>query len=197
MSIARLESPPTGGTQPAGPGQAVATAARTAALAALTLLVLLALARPARADIGETIILRCTHGQSLSGFSQSAYRNALKELSADTEEYSDCSSLIRQAQLAAAGAGGGSGAGPGGGTPVPLAATPAEQQAIAHAEHAGSEPVEVGGGVVDPGVVHVDIASALSSLPTPLLATLAFITACLLVFLGRVLRNRVRARRTD
>ena len=55
--------------------------------------------RRASADIGETIILRCTHGQSLSGFSQSAYSEALKELNADTEEYTDCAQLIRQAQL--------------------------------------------------------------------------------------------------
>ena len=55
-----------------------------------------------RMSVGEQIILRCTHGQSLSGFSQSAYRQALKELSADAEEYSRCAQQIRQAQLAAA-----------------------------------------------------------------------------------------------
>jgi hypothetical protein len=48
-----------------------------------------------------------------------------------------------------------------------------------------------------PGVVHVDIASALSSLPTPLLATLAFMLACALLVAGRALRNRVRAHRSS
>ena len=52
-------------------------------------------------SVGEQIVLRCTHGQSLSGFSQSAYRQALKELSADSLEYSPCGQQIRQAQLAA------------------------------------------------------------------------------------------------
>ena len=104
--------------------------------------------QPARADVGETIIQRCTHGKSLSGFSQSAYSQALKELSADTEEYSDCSSLIRQAQLAAAGGrGGGAGGGQGGAHTVALAATPAEQRAIAHAAARGLRPVKLGGGV--------------------------------------------------
>ena len=59
-------------------------------------------------DTGTKIIERCTHGQSISGFSQQAYRRALAELPTEVEEYSDCANLIRRAQLAAA-AGGGSG----------------------------------------------------------------------------------------
>ena len=161
---------------------------------------LLAIAQPAYADVGETIILRCTHGQSLSGFSQSSYSQALKELNADTEEYSDCSSLIRQAQVAAATGGRGGAsvvAGQGGATPVAIAATPSEQRAITHAEHASPESVKLDGTVIHPGVVHANITSALSSLPTPLLATLAFLLACLLLVVGGALRNRVRARRSD
>ncbi len=152
------------------------------------------LAAPAGANVGETIIQRCTHGESLSGFSQSAYSQALSELSADAEEYTDCSSLIRQAQLAAAGHGGGSSGGEA--PPVPIAPTATERQAIAHATHAGAPPVQVGGQVVHPGVVHADVASALSSMPTPLLATLAFLLACLLLVTGTALRNRIRARRS-
>jgi nitroreductase len=67
---------------------------------ALSLLVLLATA--ASADTGAKIIERCTHGQSLSGFSQKDYRRALAELPTEVEEYSDCGNLIRRAQLAAA-----------------------------------------------------------------------------------------------
>ena len=159
--------------------------------AALLALALLAAAPPAGADVGETIIQRCTHGQSLAGFSQSDYRRALKELSADAEEYTDCSQLIRQAQLAAA-----SGRGGGAASPVPLATTPAEQQAIAHAARSGSAPVKIGGGTVHPGVVHANIASAFSALPTPLIALLAFLIACLLAFVGGVVRERIRARRS-
>jgi hypothetical protein len=150
------------------------------------------LAPGAGANVGETIILRCTHGESLGGFSQSAYDEALKELSADTEEYTDCSSLIRQAQLAAAGRGHGGGEA----APVPIAPTPEEQRAISRAAHAGSAPVRVGGQVVRPGVVHADIASAFSSLPTPLIVMLAFLLVCALVIGGGALRNRVRARRS-
>jgi len=178
MSIARLESRPA----------ALLAAALLAAM-------LLAIAPPASANVGETIILRCTHGQSLSGFSQSAYGQALEELSADTEEYSDCSSLIRQAQLAAAAGVGGANAIAGQSVAIP--ATPSEQRALAHAQHAGPAPVRVGGAVIDPGVVRVDVASALSSLPTPLLATLAFLLACLLLVVGGAVRNRVRAGRSD
>ena len=38
-------------------------------------------AAPACADVGATIINRCTHGQSLAGFTQQDYRKALQELS--------------------------------------------------------------------------------------------------------------------
>jgi hypothetical protein len=157
---------------------------------------LMSFAGPARADVGEEIIRRCTHAESLSGFSQAAYRQALKDLSAGTEEYSNCAQLIRQAQLAAAGAGRGSGSGGGRTTPAASSATPtpSEQRAIAHASSAGSAPLQVGAQTVHPGVVHADIASALSSLPTPLLATVAFLTICLLAAAGAGIRNRIRSR---
>lgn len=180
MRIAHLESRPAG--------------SRSALLIALTTIALLSLAPPAGADVGRTIIDKCLHGQPFGGFSQGAYNQALKELNAEEEEYSDCSSLIRQTQLAAAGGGGSTGAGA---APVAIASSPAEQRAIAHAARAGSAPVQVGGHAIQPGVVHADIASALSSLPTPLLATIAFLLACVVVIAGGALRNRVRARRSD
>ncbi len=185
MRIARLESRPIG----------FRSAAQTALLAtAILAAISLAIAQPARADVGEKIILRCTHGESLSGFSQSAYRQALKELSADTEEYSNCSSLIRRAQEAAAAGRGGSG---GGAAAVAIAATPAEQRAIAHAQRAAPGPVKLGGGVIHPGVIHANIASAFSSMPTPLLATLAFVLLCVALLAGGAVRKRVRAGRAD
>jgi hypothetical protein len=155
---------------------------------------LMAFAGPARANVGEEIIRRCTHAESLSGFSQAAYRQALKELSAGTEEYSNCAQQIRQAQLAAAGAGRGGGSGGGTATPAASSAapTPSERRAIAHASSAGSAPLRVGAQTIHPGVVHADIASALSSLPTPLLATVAFLIVCLLAAAGAGIRNRVR-----
>jgi len=168
---------------------------RPALLIALVAAVVLALAPAARADIGETIILRCTHEESLSGFSQSAYRKALKELSADTEEYSDCSSRIRQAQLAAAGGHGAVGEAAGSAAQPTLTATPAEQLAIAHAKRFHPGAIRLGAQLVQPGVVHANIASAFSSLPTPLFATIAFLILCLLLIIAGNLRNRIRARR--
>jgi hypothetical protein len=170
---------------------------RPALLVALLASAMALAVAPASANVGETIIQRCAQGQSLSGFSQSAYTQALKELSADTEEYSDCSLLIRHAQLAAA-AGRNSTSGGGGGAasvagPVAVAASPSEQRAVAHAAQAAPEAVQLGGQAIAPGVVHTNISSALSSLPTPLLAVLAFLAAGLLAFAGGVLRKRIRA----
>jgi len=166
-------------------------------LGTIVALALLASAAPAAGDVGATIINRCTHGQSLSGFSQQAYKRALQELPADVEEYSDCASMIRRAQLAAAGGassrGGGSAASGAPVTATPL--SPAEQTAISRLPHTGAAPLRVGNDVVHPGVVHANISSAFSSLPDPLLAILALTLACALAFGGRALRDRVRARR--
>ena len=168
-------------------------AALVAALSVM-LLAVLALVPPARADVGATIIERCTHGQSVSGFSQPDYRRALQELPAEVEEYSDCANLIRRAQLAAAGgaaaAGGGEGA-----QPLPLSAS--ERAALRAVARTGGAPLRVGTQVVRPGVVHANVASALSSLPSPLLAILAFLLACGLLLLGSSIRNRVRANRSS
>jgi hypothetical protein len=169
---------------------------RLLALVAVTIVGACCAAPAAQADIGETIIQRCTHGQSLAGFSQSAYQKALKELSADSEEYSPCSSMIRQAQLAAAVGNRGGGA-PVSESSTPLVATPSETRSLQRAARAGAAPVTVGSSVVHPGVVHADVASALSSLPSPVLAMLAVLLACLLGVAGNALRSRIRGRRTD
>jgi hypothetical protein len=171
-------------------------AKRRLAVAAVLLVCGLAYAPVASADVGETIIQRCVHGQSLSGFSQADYNRALKELGADAEEYTNCGSLISQARSAAA-AGRGGALGGGEAAAVAILATPAEQRAIARAAHVGVGPVKVGGQIVHPGVVHASLASALSSLPSPLLATIAFLLACLVVAGGAGARNRFRGHRVD
>jgi hypothetical protein len=172
---------------------------RALALPAVLLIVFLLFATPAGADIGEKIILRCTHGESLRGFSQKDYSKALKELETSLEEYSGCASLIHQAQLAAAGtrggsSGGGGGSAAAGATSATAPATPAERNELNSAPRAGSSPQLVGNQLIRPGVVHADIASALSSLPNPLLAILAFLLACTLALAGGEIRNRVRNR---
>jgi hypothetical protein len=155
------------------------------------LALLLAAPAVAHADVGETIILRCTHGESLAGFAPSDYARALKELTADAEEYTECAALIRNAELAAAG-------GHRAATEVTAAlpVTPAEQRSIAGAQRAAGA-VPLGGHLVVPGVVHADIASAISSLPTPLLAVIAALIACMLAPAGNALRKRFRGRHLD
>jgi hypothetical protein len=170
--------------------------ARILGLAVATAAFAFAGAPAAQADVGQKIIRLCAEGKSLAGYPPSAYAKALKEISATTEEYSECGQLIREAQRAAAttkGAGGGGG----GATPLAIAATPAEQRSLARAAASGSAPLSLGGQTIHPGVVHTDIASALSTLPTPLLALMAFLLACLLAFGGRSLGARVRDRRSD
>jgi hypothetical protein len=164
-------------------------------LLAVLIVAALASAPAASADIGETIIERCTHSKSLAGFSQSAYRKALKELTADAEEYTPCAQLIRQAQLASASGGGA--AASAAESAAPLSATPAEQRSLVRAANAGASPIAVGGSVVRPGVVHANVASALSSLPASLLATIAFLLACLVAYVGNALRGRFGGDRRD
>lgn len=126
-------------------------------------------AAAASADEASTIIERCTHGQSLTGFSRQAYSKALRELPTDVSEYSDCEELIRKAALAVGGGGG-----PGGGVLPP---TPAEQAVLTSAAHRHVPPIRVGGSSEEPGVVPVSLASALNSLPAPLMALLAALLA--------------------
>jgi hypothetical protein len=169
---------------------------RFAPALAAALVVLACLATDATADTGTKIIERCTHGQSLSGFSQKDYRRALQELPTEVEEYSDCANLIRHAQLAAAG--GGNGGGPGGGESSKLSTpiSPEEQKSLTGASKASSGPLRIGGENVQPGVIHANVSSAFSSLPTPLLAVLIFLLACAAALAGRSIQKGIRDHRS-
>jgi hypothetical protein len=156
----------------------------TTALAAVGVL-----APPASADVGATIIERCTHGQSISGYPQQAYRRALQELPTEVEEYSDCGNTIRRAQLAAAGASSAPAAAVASATPL----TPNEQRGIGALRRAPSHAVvRVGSQAVRPGVVHADISSAFSTLPNALIAVLALIASCLILLGARAIRTYVQ-----
>jgi hypothetical protein len=181
------------------PGIAIS---RLAAALLAVLLIALSVATSASAGSTKRILEACSEGRIPSGYSQQAYNQALKHMPPELSEYSDCPGLVHKAQLAdAAGRAQGTGTpggGPGGsGTAAIAPPTPAEQHALEKITHGVATPVKVGGEVIHPGVVHVDIASALSALPTPLLALLAFLAACALLLLGRVVRARVLARRHD
>ncbi len=161
---------------------------------ALVALALLALAPCAVASDAQTIIEKCGHGKPVSGYSENAYREALKQMSTTLSEYSECTNLIRKAELAAAGGGAGSATG-GPSSSVALPLTPSEQRAVQSAHRSGSTPIQVGGEPVRPGVVHANIASAVNTLPHSLFAVLAFMLAGAFVLIVGEVRKHVRARR--
>ncbi len=156
-----------------------------AALSAVTLALLLGLPPRALADEASSVIERCAKGQSLAGFSEPALAKALRQLSTVLQEYSNCEELIRRAELASAGGGpaarsAAAAGGPAGGSyggEAPLTPTAAEQPALAAARRSGASRQDLGGRAITPGVVHVDLGSALSALPDSLLAALAALAA--------------------
>lgn len=174
---------------------------RSAATLLAALLIVLCAAASASAGSTRKIFEDCGESKIPTGFSQQAYEQALKQMPPELAEYDECPALIHKAQRAAAGGvhGGGSGGSGGGAGGVSAVAPPtaAEQQTLEHIGHSGGAPVKVGAEVIHPGVVHVDIASAVGKLPTPLLALLAFLLACALLILGRTAHARARARRHD
>jgi hypothetical protein len=157
------------------------------------LVLVLAAAPPAGASQATRILEACSNGTLPTGYSQQAYSQAIKQMEPEQAEYTDCPDLIHKAQLAgshsASSAGGSSGSATAAAVAPP---TPTEQHTLEGIPHASAPQVHVGGEVIHPGVVHVDIASALSSLPGPLLALLAFLLVCALLLVGRVVRDRVR-----
>jgi hypothetical protein len=164
-----------------------------------------------RADAGSAIVHQCLNSGRITGhFSQQAYSEALAELPADVTEYSDCPSLIRQAQLAAAahtgggssggtGIGGGpaSGAGSPGGASAGAPLSPHEKAALTAAAHprGAAAGVQVGSELVRPGLVHANIAAAVRALPTPLLVLIAVLGAAALFVGARLGYQRVGSRR--
>lgn len=155
-------------------------------------------ASPAAAEsVGEKIVEKCGHGESLSGYTRSQYAEALKVMATGTSQYSGCESEILKDELAAAGGGrGGAGAVAAAGAPnKPLPLTPTERKAVQSAHKHGSSAVQVGSEPIRPGVVKADIASAVNTLPHSLFALLALLLAGALTLTGWEVRKRVRARR--
>jgi hypothetical protein len=175
-------------------------------------------ALPARADYRDLIVDACGRDpatgvadERVTGtYSQKDYREALRNLSDDQLQYTDCEAIIRAAQLAGARAeaGGGKSSAPGvdaliagaGGDPL-ASATPQEraavEQAVKQAESSGGTPLNVGGTLVSPSSLGSGrtVAGTASDLPTPLL--IALIVAALAAFGALVsqIADRVRAAR--
>lgn len=175
-------------------------AAPIAAVAALTLALCATLAGSALADAGMQIVEHCEHEQSISGYTVQQYQHALKDMPTEAIEYTDCSEVIQQAELAAAAHRGATGGGQLGGSEASpsigggaVAPTPAQQHILEATRHEHPAPVQLGGGggTVQPGVVHPDLASATSDLPTPVLAVIALVLAGLLLLGGREIKERL------
>jgi hypothetical protein len=169
-----------------------------AALFAALAIALLATASASAGGAVNKIFEDCGESKIPVGFSQQAYAQALKQMPPELAEYADCPALIHKAQRAGAGGRGSAGAADGGDTAGTVAPpTAAEQQTLEKIGHSGGAPVKVGAEVIHPGVVRVNIASAVGKLPTPLLALLAFLLACALLLVARAVLVFTRARRHD
>lgn len=160
----------------------------------IAMLVLFAGAPSAQASQASTIVEKCAKKESFGGYSQNAYRQALKQLPTIVVEYTACNEEIRKAELAAAG-GGGEKASTTSPASVPLALTPIEQSAVQSAHHNGATPVRVGSEPIRPGVVHASITSAVNTLPHSLFAVLALMFAGAIALTIGEVRKRVRSRR--
>ncbi len=165
---------------------------------------------------GDDVVKDCAEDSQLSkDYSQQEYKDALADIPADVDQYTDCRDVIRRAQLKAAGAGGGGGAGSGfggtggGGTGTPggpggnglnavenaiAAATPAERDALTKAM-TGGEPVTVGGREISPSALTRGDLSTSTSIPGPLLAVLILLGLGAVAALTPTLRTVVRSRR--
>jgi hypothetical protein len=191
---------------------------------ATALALLLALAAPGLAHAStEALFKDCGDGSLDGRYSQKDYAQALANLPADLDEYSDCRSQIQRARLGGGkpsgggtGSGGGNtGAGGGGvgtgtggptdggaaGTAAPAAAnpldtaTPAERASFQKAVDAGDAPVEVDGRPIDPGALGGAKSNGIADLPAPLLAILALLAIGGLSAAGLGTRHLVHRRR--
>lgn len=188
----------------------------------VVLLTLLAWPVTAAQASGVAVLRDCqAHGLLTHHYSQQDYRDALANMPADIDEYTDCRSVIEQAQAAAAhprnhahtdhtgatattasnssGSGAnpstGGGGGSGGSTHAAArAATPGDLAAIAHATKAPSS-LTLASGAVRPGSESVLTGGPLRSLPTTLRIVLALLVAGTAVATILGVRRRVLARR--
>jgi hypothetical protein len=188
---------------------------------ATALALLLALAAPGLAHASTKALFRdCSDGSLDGHYSQKDYADALANMAADLDEYSDCRGQIQRAQLGGrkssnsgggtSSGGGGITTGPGGptgggtgdtGTAAPSTvnpldtATPAERASFKKAITAGDAPVEVDGRPIDPDALGGAKSNGVSDLPAPLLAILALLAIGGLSAAGFGTRRLVHSRR--
>ncbi len=162
---------------------------------------------PATASASPQALIRdcLTNGRIVGHYSAGDYSQALANLPTDVAEYSDCAGVIRRAELAAAAGRSSQPSAPAGSASAAAAANPrqnpldfaapAERAAVAQAAKAGAAAVDVGGGLLRPGVVTARTSSIWGALPTPLLIALGALLLVALAVGARHARDLVRARR--
>jgi hypothetical protein len=148
----------------------------TTTISALLLLVAL-LAAPAAHAAPIDVIRDCSEDGVLDrNYSQDDLTGALRQLPSDLDEYTDCRSVIRNAQLAGAHGKGDKGARKSAAGRVNAAAPPSadEEQKLSHAADAGGGKVRIGGEPLSPGARGAPLAATGlgTDLPTSMLLLL-------------------------
>lgn len=166
-------------------------------------------------DASRALYDQCQSGRITGKFTQKQYKDALRNIQTDLEEYTDCADVIRRAQLAAAGRAAatrspgaravpGSDA-PASATPPPMApgessaqiltrATPDERTALdaMRKPHGGS--LLVGGITLTPASSRPPKGAA-NQIPAPLALALALGGVALVAAAGSSLRRTISSRR--
>ena len=175
--------------------RALKTTSLPAGLIALTLFAALLAPSAALASWEDLLQQACgTKGQVTGTFTQAEYKEALANIPADADQYSNCRSILEAAQLAAAT--GSNAISEAQAEAILATATPQEQQAIATAVNraAVGTTATVGDVVVDPAAfgTAATATAAVNKLPLSLKIMLVLLGAGSAVALGAVLIPRVR-----
>lgn len=194
---------------------------RRLALALSLVAITVAIVAPsvALASTSDVIHVDCQDGRIDGKYTQKQYRDALRTIQTDLDEYSDCRDVIRRAQLAAAGSAKGSdaastgsvvddGATGGaaqasapastGGTAAQILAdaSPTERSAVTKAIQSSEIPVIVGGRAISPDASSAP-AGAANALPTPLVVVLVLLGLGLAASGVQAPRSLIHARRAS
>jgi hypothetical protein len=157
-----------------------------------TIVVTLLLVLPAMAMAsGETVLQDCADDSELSRtYSQAEYKKALANIPADLDEYTDCRSIIRAAQLKHASKSGSPKGGSGSSKPkLSKSKRKKLKQKLEQASDA-TQPLKIGNSVVKPGNLESS-----AGVPAPLIVVLVLTLLGALTAGGLALRKIVLDRR--
>ena len=175
--------------------RALKTTSLPAGLIALTLFAALLAPSAALASWEDLLQQACgTKGQVTGTFTQAEYKEALANIPADADQYSNCRSILEAAQLEAASRS--SAISEAQAAAILATATPEEQAAIVTAvnQAAVGSKAKVGDVIVDPAAfgTAATATAAVNKLPLSLKIMLVLLGAGSLAALGAVLIPRVR-----